>query len=122
MAKSNCHRPALLEDAPILSKPVFFEWNGRGKPRGVRHGRFKVLQWKRMIRRLVVYDLDADPSEQRPIRGPHPARERGRELLAAYEEAGSTRAAALQPTGAEPPAAPVSRDIRAELRALGYVE
>jgi len=113
---------ALLENAPIASKPVFFEWIGRGNPRGVRHGHFKVLQRNRKNPHLILYDLETDPAEQRPIQGPHSARERGRELLAAHEEEGASRAAALAPTQAEPRIEPVPRDLREELRALGYIE
>jgi len=110
-------RGEVLEEAPI-----YFEWMGHKRPRGVRVGRFKALNKRRGKSALILYDLEEDPEEQHPIRGPHPARDEARRLLEAYEAAGLQRSEALAPGPAEPVATPVDRNVLLELKALGYLE
>jgi arylsulfatase A-like enzyme len=117
--------PALRGEA-LPPRPVFME-SGDFEPTQltVREGRWKLVHYRSPEDRaqherpeFELYDLRADPAEQRDVIHEHP--ERAAALRAALREWQRTTPVADPGTRPEPPE--LAEDARRLLRALGYLE
>jgi arylsulfatase A-like enzyme len=111
---------AIRGDEPPPARPIYFEWIGAQGPRGVRYGKWKLVQ-KDPAREAVLYDLAEDPGETRPLTGPHEAKADGYRLLGAYRAEGAKRAEALRTASKTVSPLVIGERERQALQALGYI-
>ena len=105
---------ALAGDAEVLAtQPLYFDWMGGRKARGVRHGRWKYLETRREEQ---LFDLGADPRETKP----QPPTERERELLATHAKQNEELKKRYAADSRETPA--IRSEVRKSLKALGYLQ
>lgn len=116
-AQGRSLRPA-LEGGELRPRPIFFGWI-EPAARGVRWGRWKLLQFERGAR---LFDLVADPGERTFVGNRDGVLGVLEGHLAAYSAEGA-RLRALEDAGtAGADEAPISGETEKSLRALGYIQ
>lgn len=111
---------SLIQDAKtsLEVRPVYSEaLHGTSSARAMQDGRFKLIHVRVHEQEAwLLFDLTADPAEQRPLDvNTHPMGARLKQLLASFQERASGMAVA-------PKTVHVTHDTQEQLRALGYLQ
>lgn len=106
--------PEAVSDSPPIYSEVFYAGSSA---RAVRVGRFKLIEARLHSQEAwLLFDLEQDPSEQRPLDvNTHPMGQELKQLLASFRERTHRMAVA-------PKAVHIDQETQDELRALGYLQ
>jgi arylsulfatase A-like enzyme len=103
---------ALQRTGAPASRPIYFGWLApRAAPLGERFRHWKVVRRDQGATAVTLYNLVEDPGEERPVRGPHPAKAHGRRLLNAYASEIGRKAAAMVTSDSGPEPDPVTERL-----------